>query len=326
MKRALQSLVVVALFALPAFAAKTGGLSLVPANAVSVGVIRLNDMRNSPLSSFLFQHTDNVSTRGEGDKFLSDAGLDPKKDVDVLVVATTPKTNLGKDADILAIAEGRFDTARLVNALVTRGAVKKSASNATYYLLPEKNDSKGSSDEHGAVAFLTGGLVVAGNEASVVNALQANATGGTNFAMSGLGQDLAKVDTNATAWAIVDVTRAQRLTGHGPNVVTGRNGDAVNAAIKNVSTVALWATDTGDSLKLNAFGVANDDDTLALLEDTLRGVLSAARLAVQEKSPDLVSVLRKFTVGRNDKAVTISGTIPADAIRRLTAKRQASTR
>lgn len=321
MKRALQSLAVAALFALPAFAAKIGGLSLVPANAVSVGVIRLNDMRNSPLSSLLFQHTDNVSTRGEGDKFLTDAGLDPKKDVDVLVVATSPRTTLGKEADVLAIAEGRFDTARLVSALVARGAVKKTSSNLAYYMIPEKNDK---SDQRGAVAFLPSGLAIAGNEGSIVNALAAHAAGGTNFAMSGLGQDLGRVDTNATAWAIVDVTRAQRLTGHGPNVATGRNGDAVNAAIKNVSTVALWATDTGDSLKLNAFGVANDDDTLVLLEDTLRGVLSAARLAVQEKSPDLVSVLRKFSVGRDDKSVTISGIIPADAIRRLTAKHQAS--
>jgi hypothetical protein len=324
MKRALQSFAIAALLAVPAFAAKTGGLSLVPSNAVSVGVIRLNDMRNSPLSSLLFQHTDQVGTRGEGDKFLTDAGLDPKKDVDVLVVATTPRTTLGKEADILAIAEGRFDTGRLVNALVARGAVKKSASNVAYYVIPEKNQDKRAAHETGAVAFLGGGIAVAGNETSVVNALQANANGGTNFAMSGLGLDLAKVDTNATAWAIVDVTRAKRLTGHGPNVAAGRNGDAVNAAIKNVSTVALWATDTGDSLQLNAFGVAADDDTLVLLEDTLRGVLSAARLAVQEKSPDMVSVLRKFTVGRDNKAVTISGTIPADALRRLTAKRHAS--
>ena len=75
------------------------------------------------------------------------------------------------------------------------------------------------------------------------------------------------------------------------------------------------ATDSGDTLKLGAFGLSSDPETLQLVEDTLRGALSAMRLAVQDKQPDLVSVLRRFNVSRTDDSVTISGTVPAATFR-----------
>src|SRR5659263_338285 len=69
--------------------------------------------------------------------------------------------------------------------------------------------------------------------------------------------------------------------------------------MKSVQFLALQATAKGDALKLNATGVVSDDETAGLMEDALRGVLAAWRLAAQEKSPDTVSVLRKFTVSRD---------------------------
>ncbi len=69
------------------------------------------------------------------------------------------------------------------------------------------------------------------------------------------------------------------------------------------------------ALKLGAFGLSRDPETLQLVEDTLRGALSAMRLAVQDKSPDLVSVLRKFNVSKTDDSVTISGSVPAATFR-----------
>jgi hypothetical protein len=43
------------------------------------------------------------------------------------------------------------------------------------------------------------------------------------------------------------------------------------------------------------------------------------RLAVQEKSPELVSVLRKFTVSSDSEAVSIHGTLPGSFLRSVAA-------
>jgi hypothetical protein len=59
------------------------------------------------------------------------------------------------------------------------------------------------------------------------------------------------------------------------------------------------------------------------MEDALRGVLAAWRLAAQEKSPDTVSVLRKFAVTRDSSSVSVSGTLPGATVRALAEKRHA---
>ena len=302
--------------------AKNDAMSLVPNDAVTVGVVHLDQVRTSPLASALFQHTDRMSTDGDAEKFLTDAGLDPFKDVDLLVVATSPVTRLGREAEALVVAEGRFNVDRLSKALVARGAQKKSASNVVYYTAPaEKGDT-----HRGAVAFVNGGLAILGTEEAVVEALATRAAGGSSFlTASVLGQDAARIEPNATAWAVIDVTRAQRLAG-GARLPQGKGqaGDALAAAAKSLSTVALWATDGGDSLKLGGFGLSSDEETLQLLEDTVRGALSAMRLAVKDKAPEMVSVLRKFDVSRTRDSITVSGTIPAAELRKAMAKHRAA--
>lgn len=315
MHRVLNTLAAAALTlaAIPAFA-KGDALSLIPNDAVTVGVVRIADMRSSPLSSTLFEQTDKVSADGEAQQFLAEAGLAPTKDIDVLVVSTIPRQNLGGgDADVLVAADGRFNVERLTKALIARGAVQKSG----YLMLPNN-------EKQGAVAFPDSHLALVGTEKAVIDALANRAKGGTTFLQaSGLGRDAARIETNATAWAIVDVTRAQRFS-HAPHVSAhSQPGEVLAGAMKSMSTVAVWATDTGDSLKLGAFGLSNDAETLQLVEDSIRGALSAARLAVQDKSPELVSVLRRFTVTHSDTAVTVSGTVPANTIRDVIAKQRA---
>ncbi|HVS33080.1 MAG TPA: hypothetical protein VMS98_16660, partial [Thermoanaerobaculia bacterium] len=289
--------------------AKNDAMSMVPADAVTVGVVHLDQLRTSPLSSTLFQHTDKISADGEAARFLTEAGLQPARDVDRLVVATSPRTRFGREAEVLVIAEGRFSVDRLGKALLTRGAEKKSASNVAYFVHPGAKDE----NHKGAVAFISDSLTILGSEDAVIEALATRASGGSGFTTASLlGQDAGRVDPAATAWAVVDVTRAQRLTG-GARVPSGKgqSGEALGAALRSVSTVALWAIDTGDALKLGAFGLSNDDETLMLLEDTIRGALAAMRLSVREKSPEMVSVLRRFDVKRNADGITINGSIPA---------------
>jgi hypothetical protein len=312
------ALVLLAALTFPALA-YDGPLSLVPANAVSVGMVRLSDLRSSPLSSVVFQHLDRIGTDGEAAGFLREAGLQPFEDVDTLVVATSPRTSLGTDADVLVVAEGRFQPERLAAALVAHGATRKGG----YILLDDPDEG-----ETGAVAFVSASLTIAGNERSVVRALEAYAAGGTGFlSRGGLAMDLARIEPGATSWALVDVTRAARLARTNPlESGAGSQANGLQTALKSVATVALWTKDRGDALQLGATAVARDAETPALIEDTLRGALAAARLAVADQVPDLVPVLRRFEVTRNGQTVAIEGSIPADVVRQLMTRAVASAR
>jgi hypothetical protein len=319
MKRHFLAVAILALALAPAAFAKGDAMSLIPNDAVSVGVVRLADMRTSPLSAALFAQTANITNDDDAMAFLRDSGLQPTKDVDVVVFATSPRTNLGSEADFLIAADGRFNIERLTAALVSRGAIKKASENGAYFKMPAKSGET----HQGVVAFPDAHLALIGSEAAVLNALASRATGGTTFATTtGLGRDMARIDAHATAFVLVDVPRAQRITGAPKLGGSGAQSQAIGTALKNVSTVALWATDNGDSLKLSALGLSSDSETLGLVEDTLRGALSAMRLAVQEQSPDLVSTLRKFTVARTDNSVSISGSVSAETFKSWVAKSQ----
>lgn len=318
MNRSMKSFVLVAalLAATPLLAAGKGALSIVPANAVTVGMVKLGELRTSPLSSTLFQHADKIGGNEEADDFLRDAGLDPMKDVDVVVFSTTPRTNLGSEADFLVAAEGRYNVERLTAALISRGATKKGA----LLLLPEKSTEPNGA---AAVSFPNANLALMGTEKGVSDALSALTSGGTGFASAaGLAHMLGRVDSNASAWLLIDVPRSSRLmmTPKAPTTSNSQN-NAVFTALKSLGNVALWGTDTGDTLKLGGIGLSNDAETLQLLEDTVRGALSAMRLAVKDKNPELVSVLRRFDVTRTDDSIAVTGSLPASFIKEMAAKK-----
>jgi hypothetical protein len=330
------------LLALPA-AARSGddALALVPADSASVGVVRVADLRTSPLAARLFSDTDHICVAGDAQHFLEEARLNPKEDVDLVVAAGSPKGADGSDGWGLVLFEGRFEPARLAAALVERGATKKSTSAGDYYLIAGRHaDASGHGGGPAGIAFASPHLVIAGSESAVVAALAQRSAGGTAFRSgAGLGKHLGRIETGASAWALVDVSRLpvsnRSRNFHASGTINGEEFDlkgrsghddaamTLVSSMKSVQLLALQATAKGDALKLAATGYVSDEETAGLMEDALRGVLAAWRLAAQEKSPDTVSVLRKFTVSRDKGSVSISGTLSGAAVRALAEKKHA---
>lgn len=307
-------------------------LALVPTDSASVGMVRLADLRSSPLSAELFRECDHLTVDGDAQRFMEDARLNAKEDVDVVVVAGSRKGPHSGSG--LVIFEGRFDPTRLGSALASRNAVKKSSAHGDYFLLPD-HKSDGSVDaghSDGAIALVSKALIVAGTEDAVVRALSDRASGGSGFASgTGLGRHLSRIDSGATAWALVDTTRfpemkekASRI--HMDGDINGHPIAGIFGAMQSVSLISIQATVKGDGVKLEAAGVTQDAETRELLEDTLKGALAAMRLAMQEKSPDTVSVIRRFKVTSDRDSVSISGTLPGPAVRAMMEKKAAEKR
>ena len=301
-------------------------LSLVPQDAASVAVVRFNELRSSPLASRLFSDVDHIHGDGDAARFMDEANLKPREDVDtVVIVGLSPAAYA--DAPVLALFEGRFDPQRLAAAAASRGATKVAGASGDYYLLPEKDGRHGGP---AAVAFASPGLLIAGRQDAVGQALAARAAGGTSFASgAGLGGQLARIDRGASVWALVDVTRYPsvrrgmnrqgRPGGEGGSEAAG----ALLSAMKSVTLFSFQATVHTDDLTLAASGVSPDAETRQLLEDSLKGVVAMWRLAVQEKQPELVSALRRFRIESAGDAVTVSGTLPGAVLRSLSEKRSA---
>lgn len=325
MKRALFIFLAIALMASPASAGGSDdALSLVPPDAASVGLIRLDELRNSPLAAKIFDDTDRLAGDGDAARFFEETGLNPKRDVDLVVVAASPSAG-GSGESGLVLFEGRFDPLRLQKAIESRGGRLIRTPHGDYTLLNTHDGQR----SPGAVAFVSGRLAIAGTEAAVVRALSQRASGGSGFLRGeGIGRHYFRIEGNASAWALVDAVRyplARRARGGSGD----RGGDpsaALAGAMKSVSLFAFQVRSRGDSLDLSATGLTADAETRDLLEDALKGVVAMWRLAVQEKSPEMVSVLRKFEVESDGEGVTIRGTLPGSFIRTLTERSEKGRR
>lgn len=291
-------------------------LSAIPADAASVGMVKIDSMKASSLTSRLFAEADKASVDGDAERFLRETGLKVTEDVDTVIFAMSPRDN-GTKADVLVAAAGRFDIAKLAAAAVSRGAVKKTASGRTYFLAQEPG-----SNDAGAVAFYDKGLVLAGTETAVIESLASLQKGGSRFlAASGLAPELSRIDRNADAWVLLDVQRAARLA-HMPKAPSGSpvTPESLGNAIKRVSTFAMWANTTDDALAFGASAVSGDDETRQMLEDMLRGLTATWRMAASEKHPDLVKIIRGFDIANGGGAVSIQGSIPAEFLKNFAKK------
>ncbi|HTR01599.1 MAG TPA: hypothetical protein VMN82_00265 [Thermoanaerobaculia bacterium] len=321
-------LALTALAAADAFAVRRteDPLGLVPADAATVAVLHWNELRASPLGAQVFAQMDGVSTDGDAARFLRETGLTPSQDIDTVVLAMSRRGG-DETGDALVVFEGRFDLVRIGTALTSRGATLQKGAAGAYYRLASE---RGGND--GAVALVNGGLMIAGSETAVAAALGRRESGGDGGLLSGqgLGKSLGRVDRDASAWALVDLTRFPSTQHHTAHVDVTYDEDgqarAIAGAMKSVSLLALQATVHGDAVDVSATGLTADSESRQLLEDSLKGVLAIWRMAIQEKSPELVPVLRAFRVESDADGVSISGTLPASFLKSLSAHRQASAR
>jgi len=295
-------------------------LALVPADAATVGVVHWNEIKGTPLGARVFANMDHISGDDDAARFFRETGLTPSEDIDTITVAVT--RSHGTSGSGLVLFEGRFDLARIEKALTSRGAKTKQTAAGELYLLVDHSNG----NEEGAVALVNKNLLVCGGQAEVEAALARRESGGDGGLGSGqgLGKQLSRIDRDASAWALVDVSRFPKHDAPASSGDGEAPARAVMGAMKSVTLIAVQAKVKDDGIDFQATGLANSADDRQNLEDALKGVLAMWRMAVQDKSPELVSVIRKFQVDSDADAATIRGNLPAAFLRSLenhTAKR-----
>jgi hypothetical protein len=290
-------------------------LSLVPADAVSVGMLRVDDMRRSPTAQTMFTKMTAGGVNAEAERLLREAGLKPTEDVDLVLVTLSPSSSPDRPRPLVA-ATGRFDPVRLGNVIASRGGMRRNLLGTTYFLAPENDVRPG---EHPAFCFYDRGVVLAGTEDAVTAAIRTLRSGQNRFATTRLGREFDRIDPRASGWMLFDVDRARTIRNvKAPGA--GPFGDQAYAALQNISTISLWVAETPAGIEFESAAITADDETRGLVADVLKGLLSSLRIAAQEKQPEMVSVIRRFDVDKTSDAVTLSGTVPAAQVNSFIAR------
>jgi len=293
-------------------------LKLVPEGAQTVVAMDSAALRSHPkVQAWLLEQHSWTGADQEMQQFLADAGLDPVRDVDGIVVALLGETHQTRG---LVLFAGRYDAASLGAALVKRGATAFTIGKVAAYRLP-------ASGQHGhaagVLAIPSNELVIAGEEASVTAALAP-----PHAAIQLVAKEIASghIDVRAPFWMVANVppevrARAGQAGSHGE----GDGGEPIRGIVLASGAVERVAAQAflDDSLKVSAVAVADTVENAQLIRDAVKGALAAARLATQQKRPELVDVLRGVEVGVSGNEVSVAASIPLSLLEKLAGENKA---
>ena len=249
-------------------------LKLVPDGAQIVVAVDSAALRSHPkVQAWLLEQHSWTGADHEMRQFLADAGLDPVRDVDGIVVALLGQARETKG---LVFFAGRYDPAALGAALVKQGATALTLGTVAAYRLPE-------SGHHGhGSAFLaipSGNLVIAGDEAGVTAALAP-----PHAVIPLVANEIAAghIDTRAPFWMVATVPPQVRAKVHeAGRHVEGETTEPISGIVLAsgaVERVSMQAS-VDEFLRLSGVAVADTNENAQLLRDAAKGALAAARLA-----------------------------------------------
>jgi hypothetical protein len=319
MKRLFLAAVVLALVAPCAIAAPPSVgelLRSVPAGAQVVVAIDSAALRTHPkVQDWLLRQHAWTGADQDLRGFLDDAGLDPLRDVDAMVVAVVGE---GTTTKAVALFSGRYDAASLGAALVKRGAQPFDLGSSKAYRLP----SSGHDPCRTAAVLVQPSpeLVIVGEESAVRAALTP-----PNAVVPLAEREIAAghIDLRAPFWMVAMVP-AEAHQGasdaashaHGEGTESVRSVVFASGAVQRVVMQAFL----DDSLRFSGVAVADTAENAELLRDAVKGAIAAARLHAQANSPELVNVLRDIEVTVSGSDLSASGAVPLALLEKLAAE------
>jgi hypothetical protein len=264
-------------------------------------------LRAHPLvQSWLRAHQQSwANVDSDGREFLREAGLDPVRDVDAMVLSVRERTPSPR---WLVFFAGRYDPVSLAAALAKRGAEGVRDGDTTVYRIHAEN---GRGD---AVLHLSQDVVTIGDSQSVHDSLAGRFKGS-----SLLGEEVAArhVDTGSEFWMVAVIPDAARTAASG---TAGTNGDRerestpgvilASTAVKRITAQA----NISENLVFRVWAVIDTAENAGLIRDTVKGALAAMRLRAQDRSPQLVDALRRIDVSVEGSEVETSGSLPLSAV------------
>lgn len=303
-----------------AFARQAGPqeLSYVPANAAVVAFADVREVMNSELRQKLRAV---LPPDGKGrEEFKAKTGIDVEADIDHVLACMLPGGD-GREGGF-AVLTGRFDNVRLEalarehNAEVTdyKGVriiqLAETSENAEPADPAEAPDEAPPSPEHRhrghmrpALAFISPGVIMFGEPASIRQAIDTHATGQNvtgNDEVMNLIKDL---DGKANAWAVgrFDVLASRAK---------------LPAQVSSQMPAVTWFAVAGHingGLNGSLRAEARDEQAAQNLRDVVNGFLALGRLQAGNK-PEIQSLMQSVTLGGTGKTVELSFTLPNELL------------
>lgn len=248
-------------------------------------------------------------------------GFDPRRDMAELLVVSWQRPGMelrqGQAMPLLAIARGRFDAAKIGDQLVANGATEEEYRGTRIFLLPRDRPPQQTTVDREesivipppvpealpqvAVAFLGGGIAVAGGYDAIASAIDRRDQGTPTIEVDELLTQRSKeLRDGHQLWA-VSRQPAGLLK---ESVKEAEAGTRMLQILQSMSESTL-ALDLASGLRGRAAALCGAEDDAKLLGDLARGFLATARFSDAGGNRELRPMLDRVSVTENGASVEV---------------------
>lgn len=285
---------------LPAVLSRAAGpdeLQYVPADAAVVAYANVREVMGSQFR----QHFRKLEPDSrERDEFEEKTGVDIEQDIDSVVAAMLAPADHAaaghSDEQVLILARGRFQPARLENLTLEHGGRIDDYQGIRLLL----HSDTGRAGRSMAVGFIEADLVAIGNETSVRRAIDAHRTGVTVTSNTQIMQQVAELDGNS-AWAVGRFDALAR---------EARLPSNVQAQVPAVTWFSAAGHINGGLSGLIK-AEARDAEAAANLRDMLRGFVALAKLQSSSR-PGMKQMVDSLQLAGEGTTVSVQFALPTE--------------
>jgi len=285
-------------------------LALLPGNAEFVVSLDTFALRKSDLVAEMEKHFDSIPEAAENyRRFVQESGIDPRQDTDQVLLAMRHVDGRA-ESGFLLLAQGRFDSSRLVDAAAEKGGKIVQLPDGTKIWTSQAGaEESAAQGKTVALAQPDPGTLLFGEQSEVVRVLDVlSGKLAPEPKETKLRDLLSSVDRRAPAWAILNsAALAGRLSAEvGQTSQDWKPG----SAISKVESVTLMGW-IGKDVDLKARISAKDAETADLVADMVRGALAAGKLAAQDRDPELLKILQDTHLTQEGATLELQARIPS---------------
>lgn len=290
-------------------AVDSGLLSLVPSDSQTVASLDVESSRTSGFGQFMLRQMSHNETSFQ--ELIQKTGFDPRRDLQMLLVASLPATTAGHDRG-LVLARGLFNQELIAAQATTKGMVPKTISGSTIYVSNDKRPV--------ALAFPETGVVAFGDRAAVEQVLGNRANPSTLSA--DLQSQIAAVSQDNEAW-FASTVPANRLVGHVPQADSALGGSTQNSQVMQAVQQSGGGMHFGDNVLVSFHAQTRSDQDATSLTDFLRFISSTIQMQRQNdpRAALLAPAIDSMQLRSEGNQVYSSLTIPENALEQLLSAR-----
>jgi hypothetical protein len=264
-------------------------LNLVMPDAKVLAGINVQKAKTTPFGQFLLTQ---MPVGDPMNGFIAATGFDPRQDLtEVLIASDAAAKSTG-----LVLARGTFNPAQIASAVAKDGNHTTQIYNGAQLITSNSNT------DHGAVAFLSGSIAIAGDLTSVKGAIDRST--GNNAIDPGLAAKVAAFAAT-DAWSVSIAPINLGGDGAAPN-------NPLGGALKSIQQASGSILLTSP-VQISAQALAASDQDATSLSDVLKFVV----MMMQGQNTGATSLLNSLNVTTDHSTINIQLSIPEDQLEQL---------